>query len=101
LIPEIDIWRAALLIIKRHGGKALDESAARAEELALAADDAGAAGWRRIMDAVTQLANKTPLSRVHTPSTETNRSPTKLALRGGKHARRRPQFRRSQRVTTQ
>jgi hypothetical protein len=65
LILEIDIWRAALLMIKRHGEKALDESAARADELALAGDDDGAATWHRIMAAVTELANKTPPGRVN------------------------------------
>jgi hypothetical protein len=44
---------------------ALDESAALAEELALAGDDDGATTWRRIMAAVTELANKTPPGRVH------------------------------------
>jgi hypothetical protein len=65
LIPQIDIWRAAQLMLKRYGEKALDESAARADELALAGDDAGAATWRRIMSAVTELANKIPPDRVH------------------------------------
>ena len=65
MIPETDIWRAALLLLKRHGERALDESAARADELALAGDDDGAATWRRIMEAVTQLANKTPTGPVH------------------------------------
>ena len=65
MILEIDIWRAALLMIKRHGEKALDESAARADELAIAGDDDGATTWRRIMAAVTQLANRTPPGQVH------------------------------------
>jgi hypothetical protein len=65
VIPEIDIWRAAQLLLKRHGERALDESAARADELALAGDDDGAATWRRIMAAVVQLANKTPPGPVH------------------------------------
>ena len=60
MIPEIDIWRAAQLMLKRYGERALEESAARADELALAGDDDGATTWRRIMAAVTQLANKTP-----------------------------------------
>ena len=30
VIPEIDIWRAASLMLKRYGEKALEESAARA-----------------------------------------------------------------------
>jgi hypothetical protein len=29
VIPEIDIWRAANLMLKRHGEKALEESVAR------------------------------------------------------------------------
>jgi hypothetical protein len=65
MIPEIDIWRAAHLLLKRYGERALDESAARADELALAGDDDGAPTWRRIMAAVTQLANKTPSGPVH------------------------------------
>jgi hypothetical protein len=65
LIPEIDIWRAAQLMLKRYGDNALEESAARANELALAGDDDGAATWRRIMAAVEQLANKTPPGRVN------------------------------------
>jgi hypothetical protein len=65
LIPEIDIWRAAQLMLKRYGDNALEESAARANELALAGDDDGAATRRRIMAAVTQLGNKTSPGRVH------------------------------------
>jgi hypothetical protein len=65
LIPEIDIWRAAQLMLKRYGDNALEESAARANELALAGDDDGAATWRRMMAAVEQLANKTPPGRVN------------------------------------
>jgi hypothetical protein len=63
LIPEIDIWRAAHLMLKRYGEKALDESAARADEPALAGDDDGATTWRRIMVAVTEPANKIPSGR--------------------------------------
>jgi hypothetical protein len=65
LIPEIDVWRAAQLMLKRYGERALEESAARGDELASAGDDAGAATWRRIMAAVSELANNTPPSRVH------------------------------------
>jgi hypothetical protein len=65
LIPEIDIWQAAQLMLKRYGENALEESAARANELALAGDDDGATTWRRIMAAVEQLANKTPPDRVN------------------------------------
>lgn len=65
MIPEIDIWRAARLMLKRCGEKALDESTARADELLAEQDHNGAAVWRRIIDAVGQLANTTPSGRLH------------------------------------
>jgi len=65
MIPEIDIWRAATLMLKRYGEKACDESAARADELAAQDDCNGAAVWRRITDAVGQLASTTPSGRPH------------------------------------
>jgi hypothetical protein len=65
VIPEIDIWRAAQLMLKRYGEHALKESAARADELARGGDDGGAATWRRIMAAVAELANTTPQGPVH------------------------------------
>ena len=65
VIPEIDIWRGAQLILKRYGEKAARghsrKIAARAEELARGDDDNGAAVWRRITAAVTELAKCTPL----------------------------------------
>ena len=48
MIPEIDIWRAASLMLKRYGEKALEESAARADELFAEQDHDGAAVLRRI-----------------------------------------------------
>jgi hypothetical protein len=65
MIHEIDIWRAAQLMLKRYGEKALEESAARADELAAAGDNDGVATWRRITHAVGELANKTPPGPVH------------------------------------
>jgi hypothetical protein len=64
-LPEIDIWRAATLMLKRYGEKALEESVARADELFTEQDHDGAAVWRRIIDAVSQLANTTPSGRLH------------------------------------
>jgi hypothetical protein len=46
-------------------GAQLEESEARADELAAADDYNGVAVWRRIGDAVVQLANKTPTGPVH------------------------------------
>jgi hypothetical protein len=65
VIPEIDIWRAANLMLKRYGDKALEESAARADELTAQDDYNGAAVWRRITDAVGQLAKRTPAGPLH------------------------------------
>ena len=65
MIPEIDIGRAASLMLKRYGEKALEESAARADELFAEQDHDGAAVWRRIFDAVGQLANTKPSGQPH------------------------------------
>ena len=65
VIPEIDIWRAALLMLKRFGDNAPTESATRADNLETEGDRDGAATWRRITDAVEQLANPTPTGPVH------------------------------------
>ena len=65
VIPEIDIWRAANLMLKRYGDKALKESNKRADELAAADDHAGADTWRRITNAIVQLANTVPPGPLH------------------------------------
>ena len=52
-------------MLKRYGEKALEESASRADELATAGDDDGVTVWRRISDAVGQLANTIPPGPVH------------------------------------
>ena len=65
VIPEIDIWRAATLMLKRYGDKALEQSTTRADELAADGDHAGADTWRRITSAVEQLANTTPPGPLH------------------------------------
>jgi hypothetical protein len=60
VIPEIDIWRVANMMLKRYGEEADIESAIRAEELAEKGDWTGEAIWRRIIDAIGQLENTTP-----------------------------------------
>jgi hypothetical protein len=59
VIYEIDIWRAAQLMLKRDGEPPSKESAACVGE-APAGDHKGPTTWRRIMAALTQLANNTP-----------------------------------------
>ena len=65
MIPEIDIWRVANLMLKRYGDEAPAESAIRMQELALNGDSAGAAVWRRVTDAIWLLANNTPARPLH------------------------------------
>ena len=47
-------------MLKRYGEKALEQTPVRADELASDGDHDGAATWRRIANAIVQLANKTP-----------------------------------------
>ena len=65
LIPEIDIWRVANLMLKRYGDEADIENAIRAEELALNGVSAGAAVWRRATDAIGKLVNTMPPGPLH------------------------------------
>jgi hypothetical protein len=65
VIPEIEIWRVANLMLTRYGDQARAESAKRAEELAADGDLAGVAVWLRIIDAIGQLAITTPIGSVH------------------------------------
>jgi hypothetical protein len=65
MIPEIDIWRVANLMLKRYGYQAEVESARRADELWEVGDAAGVAVWRRVTCAVRQLVNVTPPGPVH------------------------------------
>jgi hypothetical protein len=65
MIPEIDIWRVANLMLRRYGDEADIESAIRAEELFEEGDHNGAAVWRRVIDAIAELLNTTPPGQVH------------------------------------
>ena len=65
MVPEIDIWRMAYLMLKRYGDQAQAESAIRSAELAEAGDSAGAAVWRRVMDAIGQLEKTTARGPLH------------------------------------
>jgi len=65
MIPEIDIWRVANLMLKRYGDQAQAESAIRMQELALNGDSAGAAVWRRVTDAIGQLVSTTAPGPMH------------------------------------
>ena len=65
MMTEIDIWRAAYLMLWWYGDTAQEESARRADELAADGNSAGEACWRRIIDVIGQLANTTPAGLLH------------------------------------
>ena len=55
MVPEIDIWRTAWLMVKRYGEDASTECAMRADELGNEGDTKGAATWLRIVQAVDEM----------------------------------------------
>jgi hypothetical protein len=59
VIHEIEIWRAAVLMLSRYAGDAEASSFRRAKELAAEGDHAGAAMWRRVTVAIDQLTDTT------------------------------------------
>ena len=65
MIPNIDIWRVANLMLTRYGEEAMLEAAESAHELAADGDRAGAATWLRITAAIGQLGNTTAAGTVH------------------------------------
>jgi hypothetical protein len=60
MIDDLDILRAANILIKRHGSDAAIEAARRADELLAAGDMDGRAIWKRILSAVAELTRTTP-----------------------------------------
>ena len=54
-IPEINIWRAANILVKRYGRDAAIVAAQRADECLAAGDVEGQSIWKGIVDAVTEL----------------------------------------------
>jgi len=55
VIPDVDMWRAANLLVKRHGHDAAIVAAQRADECLAAGDDEGQRIWKRIVDAILEL----------------------------------------------
>jgi hypothetical protein len=60
VIPERDIWAAALLMVKRYGNDAMIEAAARADQLLEEGDMAGSETWHRILNAIERLQAPAP-----------------------------------------
>ena len=60
MIADLDIWRAANLLIKRHGADAAIEAVRPADELLAEGDHDGCAIWKRILAAVAELTRTAP-----------------------------------------
>jgi hypothetical protein len=64
MISDLDIWRAATLLIKQHGQDAEIVAARRVDELAEREDNEGRAVWLRIRRAIVEL-QATPSGLAH------------------------------------
>jgi hypothetical protein len=59
VIQDIDIWRVAVLMVKRYADDAEANADRRADELETKGDQAGAAIWHRVTVAIEQLTDRT------------------------------------------
>ncbi len=60
MTSDIDIYRSASVLVKRHGEDAPIEAAMRADAMLQAGDLGGLAVWRRILRAVEELQGAAP-----------------------------------------
>ena len=59
-VEHIDCWRAAWLLVERHGADAPVQAALRIDELAKLDDEAGVLVWRNVLHAVDELQRTEP-----------------------------------------
>ncbi len=60
MIPDLDIYRSAQVLIKQHGQDAPIHAAMRADAMLDKGDLGGAATWKRIVRAVGELQGTEP-----------------------------------------
>ena len=60
MIPDLDIYRSANILVKRHGQDAPIHAAMRADELLEKGDLDGYAVWKRVLRAVGELQGMKP-----------------------------------------
>ena len=60
MIPDLDIYRSAQVLVKRHGEDAPIEAAMRADAMLEAGDLGGYVVWKRILRAVGELQGTEP-----------------------------------------
>jgi hypothetical protein len=64
VISDLDIWRAAHMLIERHGAEALTEAAKMIDKMLDGGDMDGRAVWLHIRHAITELQAQ-PSGLVH------------------------------------
>ena len=62
MIPDLDIYRSANVLVKQHGDDAPIEAAMRADAMLEKGDVEGYAVWKRILRAVGELQRMGPVS---------------------------------------
>ncbi len=55
MTPDLDIWRSAQVLVKRHGQDAPIHAAMRADAMIETGDLDGCAVWRRVLRAIEEL----------------------------------------------
>ena len=60
MIPDLDIYRSAQVLVKRHGEDASIEAATRADAMLDKGDVDGYAVWKRVLKAVEELLREEP-----------------------------------------
>lgn len=60
MIADIDIWRAAALLVKQHGEDAMFLASQRADGMLAKGDVDGLSVWKRISAAVRELSRARP-----------------------------------------
>ena len=59
MIPNLDIWRSASVLVKRHGPDAPIHAAMRADAMLEKGDLDGLAVWKRVLRAIEEMASTT------------------------------------------
>ncbi len=60
MIPDLDIFRSANLLVKRHGKDAPFHAAMRADAMLEAGDLGGGVVWKRILRVIEELKRTAP-----------------------------------------
>lgn len=65
MTAEINIWRPALLLIKRYGEDAAEQALLRGNRMAAKGDTDGEAIWKRVQTAIQELNRREPRERLN------------------------------------